>query len=59
MVPDNACLVQAQAARDQVHIEYSVKSAVSPSAPQPLLNVLSSILSPYNFRERKVMAATS
>jgi hypothetical protein len=26
MTPGNACLVQVQAARDQVHIEYSVKS---------------------------------
>ncbi len=28
MVPDNACLTQLKAARDMVHIDYSIKTGV-------------------------------
>ena len=33
MVPDNACLTQVQAARDMIHIDYSVKTGVRLLAP--------------------------
>ncbi len=36
MVPDNACLTQLKAARDMVHIDYSIKTGVSRLDPASL-----------------------